>query len=126
MTSAIRLAASQDNQLVTAVFGFGVAALLATTVIHYFLSFRDGKGDFPKLPGIQFYHAWNFFRNRQDFIHSNLERNSGQSFSFDVGHHKVIALTGEEARRKFYSDPRMDLSAGFRILSGKVRISFVR
>ena len=120
--SALYFAASENNQLVTAGVGLGVAALFVTTTIYYSFGFKARENDFPKLPGIQLYHAWNFFQRRQNFINSNFERNSGQSFSFDAGHHRVIALAGEDARHAFYSDPSMDLSAGFKILKGAVRI----
>ena len=113
--------ASEYNRLVTA--AFGAAVLLATTAVYYSLSPEDNKHGFPKLPGIQLFHAWEFFQRRHDFIHSNFIRNPGQSFSFNVLHHKVIALTGEDARRVFYSDPRMNLSEGFKILTGAVRVT---
>jgi len=54
---------------------------------------------------------------------SNFERNSGQSFSFDVLHHKVVAVTGEGFRRVFYSDPRMDFIEGAKLLMGAVRVA---
>jgi len=49
----------------------GAAAILATTVAYYTLNFKDEEHDFPKLRGIQLYHAWNFFQRRYDFLHLN-------------------------------------------------------
>jgi len=102
----------------------GAAAILATTAAYYTLNFKDEEHDFPKLRGIQLYHAWNFFQRRYDFLHSNFKRNSGRSFSFNVLHHNVIALTGEDARQAFLSNPHFDAPEGFKILVGAVRLSF--
>ena len=111
--------AGEDNQLVGA--AVGVAAILATAA-YYTLSSRSEKHDFPKLRGIQLYHAWNFFRRRIDFLHSNYKRNSGKSFSFNVLHHKVIALAGEDARRVFFSHQHFSFGEGYKILMGSVRV----
>ena len=110
---------SEDNQIVSV--AFCVAAFLATTAVYYSLSSKDEEHGFPKLPGIQLYHAWNFIQRRNDFLDSNFKRNSRQTFSFDVGHHKFIALTGEDARRLFYSDPRLDLREANKFQIGMVR-----
>jgi len=110
----------EDNQLLTGVVG--AAAILATTTAYYALSSKDEEREFPKLRGIQLYHAWNFFRRRYDFIHSNLKWNSGRSFSFNVLRHNIITLTGEDARQAFFSDPHLSFYQGYRILMGAVRI----
>ncbi|KAF9645080.1 cytochrome P450 [Thelephora ganbajun] len=105
-----------DNQLITGTVG--VAVILATTVVYYAISSKEREHDFPKLRGIQLYHAWNFFQRRYDFLQSNFKRNFGKSFSFNVLHHNVVALTGEEARQAFYSNPHLDLGEGYKILMG--------
>jgi len=112
--------AGEDNQFITG--AVGAAAILATTVIYYTLSSKDGENDFPKLRGIQLYHAWNFFQRRYDFLQSNFKRNPGRSFSFNVLHHNIIALTGEDARQAFFSNSHLDFGEGYRILMGAVRI----
>ena len=99
------------------------AAVLATAAAYYTLSSKNRKHDFPKLQGIQLYHAWNFFERRFDFLHSNLERNLQKGFSFDMLHHTVIALAGEEARQAFFSSPHLDVNEGYAILKGSVRAS---
>jgi len=100
----------------------GVAAILATTAVYYALSSKDKENDFPKLRGIQLYHAWNFFRRRYDFLQSNSKRNIGKSFSFNVLHHNVIVLTGEDARQAFFSHPHLKFAEGYNILMGAVRV----
>jgi len=110
-----------SNQLVAGIVG--VVAILATTAAYYALSSEDGDHDFPKLWGIQLYHAWNFFQRRFDFLHSNFNRNPGESFSFNVLHHTVVALVGDEARQAFFSNPHLNINEGYRILMGAVRVS---
>ena len=114
----------QDNQLVAG--AIAAATILVTTAVYYALSSKDKEQEFPKLRGIQLYHAWNFFHRRYDFIQSNFKQNLGKSFSFNVLHHNVIALTGEDARRVFYTSSHLDLAEGFRLLMGGVRISLPR
>ena len=115
--------ASEDSQLV--VGAASAAAILATTAAYYYYAFssRAKEYNFPKLRGIQIYHAWNFFQRRFDFLHSNFTRNFGKSFSFNVLHHNVVALTGENARQAFYSDPHLNINEGYKILMGAVRVS---
>lgn len=112
----------EDNQLLAG--AVGAAAILATSAVYYALSSKDKEHDFPKLRGIQLYHAWNFFRRRYDFLQSNFDRNLGRSFSFNVLHHTVLALSGEDARQAFYATQHLDFSEGYKILMGAVRFSF--
>jgi len=112
--------AGEDNQLVAGVIG--AAAILATTVAYYALSSKDEEDEFPKLRGLQIYHAWNFFQRRFDFLQSNFSRNLGRSFSFKVLHHTVVALAGEDARQAFFSDPHLGFNEGYMILMGAVRV----
>ena len=113
--------AVEDNQLVVGIVS--AAAILVITSVYYVFGSRDNAHEFSKLRGIQLYHAWNFFRRRYDFLHSNFERNLGESFSFNVLHHNVVALVGEDARRVFYSSPHLNISEGYKILMGSVRVS---
>jgi len=111
----------EDNQLVAV--AVGVAAVLGATAAYRALGFDDKEHEFPKLRGIQLYHAWNFYQRRHDFLRLNFKRNLGKSFSFNVLQHKVIALAGEDARKVFLSSPHLSFSEGYRILLGAVRIS---
>ena len=99
------------------------AVILATAAAYYALSSNDGEHEFPKLRGIQLYHAWNFFQRRHDFLHSKFKENFGKSFSFNVLHHNIVALTGEEARKAFYSNHHLDFNEGYKLLMGAVRVS---
>ena len=114
--------AGEDSQLFASVVG--VAAILATTAVLYALSSGKGKeNEFPKLGGLQPYHAWNFFQRRYDFLKSGYERSSGKSFYFKILHNKIIALSGEDARQMFFSNSHLSVDEGYKILMGAVRLS---
>jgi len=112
--------AGEDNRPIAG--AVSAAAILVATAVYYALSSKDKKSDFPKLRGIQLYHAWSFFQRRYDFLQSNFKRNIGKGFSFNVLHHNVVVLTGEDARQVFFSNPHLDLGEGYRILSAAVRV----
>ena len=111
----------EDRQLV--VGAVGAAAVLATTAVYYALGSKHKEHDFPKLRGIQLYHAWSFFQRRYDFLQSNFKRNLGRSFSFNVLHHNVIALIGDDARQAFFSNQYLNFDEGYKILMGAVSVS---
>ena len=111
--------AGEDGQHVAS--AVGVTAVLATAVVYYVLNSKDGRKEFQKLGGIQLCHGWNFFRRRYDFIFSQLQQNPGRSFAFNLLHHRVIVLTGEDGRQAFYSNPHLSFQEGYNILSGVVR-----
>lgn len=114
----------KDNQLITG--AVGAATIIATTAVHYALSSKDNGHGFPKLRGIQLYHAWNFFHRRYDFLQSNFKRNLGKGFYFNALSYNIVALTGEDARRAFFSDPHLNLDEVYKILTGAVRVSLVQ
>ena len=114
------VAVGEDSQLF--VGAVGAAAILAATAAYYALRSKDKEHDFPKLSGIQLYHAWKFFRQRHDFLQTNLKRNLGKSFSFNVLHHNVVAVGGEDARRVFFSNPHFNISEGYKIFMGAARV----
>ena len=112
--------AGEDSRLVAS--AVCAAAILGTSGAYYALGSKDEEHEFPKLRGIQLYHAWSFFQRRFDFLQSSFERNLGKSFSFDVLHHTVVALAGEDARQVFFSNPHFSFIEGYRILMGSVRV----
>ena len=119
-STILHFVVGEDNRLVASTIGVG--AILATTVIYFVLRSEGEKHEFPKLPGIQLFHAWNFFERRHDFLQSNFRRTSGKSFSFNALQHNVIALAGEEGRRAFFSSPYLDIGEGVKFLVGAVRV----
>ena len=115
-STTLTFVAAGDSQLVAA-----AALVLTATAVYYALGSNDKEREFPKLRGIQLYHAWNFFRRRHDFLESNFKKNLGKSFSFNVLHHNVVALAGEDARQVFFSDPYLNFPEGYKILMGSAR-----
>ena len=121
MLTTLGFIAGEDKQLVAV--AVGVAAVVATTAAYYVLNPKDKEGEFPMLGGIQLYHTWNFLRWRHDFLLSGYERNLGKSFSFKLFRHKVIALTGEDARQAIFSNRYFSIDEGHKILIGNVRVT---
>ena len=115
------VAAGENSQLFAG--AVGAAVILAAAAAYYALRSKDKEHDFPKLRGIQLYHAWKFFRQRYDFLQTNLKWNLGKSFSFNVLHHNVVALGGESARQAFFSNPHLSISEGYKIFMGAARVS---
>ena len=119
-STILKSVTGEDSQLIAGVVC--AAVILVTAAAYLVFGSSDDGHDFPKLRGIQLYHAWNFFQRRFDFVHSNFKQNSGKSFSFNVLHHNVVALTGEDARRAFFSNSHLSFYQGYKILMGAVRI----
>ena len=119
-STTLNSAAGEDYQLVAGTVG--AAAILAITVLYYTFSSKAAEDEFPKLRGVQLYHAWNFFQRRFDFVQSSFRQNSGKSFSFDVLHHKVVTLAGDDSRRAFFSSRHFDLDEGYKLFLGAVRV----
>ena len=115
-STILHFLSDKDSQLVAG--AVSLAAALTAAAVYYTFGFRE-RHDFPKLPGIQLYHAWNFFQKRYEFLTSNTLRNPG-GFSFKILHHTVVGLTGEEARQVFLSNPHLNMDQGYTILMGTV------
>ena len=116
-STILNTVAGENDRLIAG--AVGMAIIFATTAACYVLSPKEKAHEFPKLRGIQLYHAWNFYRARYDFLQSNFKRNLGKSFSFNILHHSFLALSGEDARRIIYSK-NFHVSEGVMILLGGV------
>ncbi|EIN08262.1 hypothetical protein PUNSTDRAFT_143902 [Punctularia strigosozonata HHB-11173 SS5] len=62
--------------------------------------------------------AWTFFSKRYDFLMSSFRETGSNIFKFNVLHHQVVALQGEEGRKVFFNDKSLDFTEGYRILMG--------
>lgn len=90
----------------------GVVMTLATL-----LRPSKSKAGVHNLGGIPVFTAWTFFTKRYDFLRKHF--NSGKKyFQFRVLQHRVIALSGEEARKMFFVEQGLSLGEGYRILMG--------
>jgi len=123
------------DPLLTTITTFIVATLAVALYSIFFLQ-TNTDGKIHDLRGIPFVTAWTFFTKRWDFIRGHFERTGGEMFRFRVLHvrcldflpelfnlgllpqHRVIALSGEKARKIFFDDKNLDLPQGYRILMG--------
>ena len=117
-STILNFVTSEDDQLIAA--AIGAAIILTTAAAYYVLNLKEKAHEFPKLRGIQLYHAWNFYRARYELLQSNFKRNHGKSFSFNILHYNVIVLFGEDACRIIYSTD-FCIGEGGMILVGGVR-----
>ncbi|KAJ6547030.1 cytochrome P450 [Mycena capillaripes] len=60
--------------------------------------------------------AWLFFTKRYDFMCSTFKRTGQNMFRFRVLQHHVVALSGEEGRKAFFTEKNFDMQEGYRIL----------
>lgn len=81
------------------------------------LSPSSSKGGVYDLGGIPILAAWPFFTKRYDFLRNHFA--SGKRyFQFHVLQHRVVAISGEEARKMFFNEKGLGLDEGYRILMG--------
>ncbi|KAJ7684621.1 cytochrome P450 [Mycena polygramma] len=70
------------------------------------------------LGGYPMLSAWLFFTKRYDFLCDTFKRTGQNMFRFRVLQHHVVALSGEEGRKAFFSEKNFDMEEGYRILGG--------
>lgn len=92
----------------------GVLVMLASYLLPSQL-----KGGIHNLGGIPILAAWDFYTKRYDFLRKHFD--SGKKyFQFHILQHRVVALSGEDARKLFFSEQGLDLDDGYRILQGGI------
>ncbi|KAL0959941.1 hypothetical protein HGRIS_011605 [Hohenbuehelia grisea] len=95
-------------------------AIIAFLLIVYTISFfKDEEPDAPaKLPGSSLAAIHPFFRRRFDFLNWGFHATGTNMFQFQLLRNQVIVTSGEKAREAFFSARGLDLTEGFKILSG--------
>ncbi|KAI0356111.1 cytochrome P450 [Trametes cingulata] len=73
-----------------------------------------------RLPGSSLAHILPFFHRRFDFINQGFELAGQAIYQFRLLRTPVIVLSGEAARRDFFQAKDLDLTAGFKFLSGAI------
>ncbi|KAJ7509078.1 hypothetical protein B0H11DRAFT_1901842 [Mycena galericulata] len=68
-----------------------------------------------ELGGIPLLNAWSFFT---DSVCDTILRTDEKLFQFRVCKHRVVASSGEDARKIFFNDKSMNLDEGYKILLG--------
>ena len=125
---------------------FTVAVIVFLVIIFVTSAFQEEGVDAPKsLPGYSLFHIIPFFRKRYDFLNWGFHV-TGQNifqlkllqvrpyyfiseqqplvniFVFFSLQNTVIVVSGESARQVFFTAKGLDLTEGFKILSGAVSI----
>ncbi|EMD35539.1 hypothetical protein CERSUDRAFT_116287 [Gelatoporia subvermispora B] len=83
---------------------------------------REEEGDHVpvSLPESQLLSVSPFFRSRFDFLRRGFELTGQSVYKFKLLRNTVIVLSGESARREFFQAAGLDLTAGFKVLSGAI------
>ncbi|KDQ54410.1 hypothetical protein JAAARDRAFT_135628 [Jaapia argillacea MUCL 33604] len=74
------------------------------------------KGAIYEVGGFSILNAWTFFSRRCDFLRENFKKRG--IFQFWVMNHKIVALSGDEGRKVFFTDKNLDFTEGYKILMG--------
>ncbi|PPQ98483.1 hypothetical protein CVT26_013884 [Gymnopilus dilepis] len=85
--------------------------------VYYLLSPKD-KSSIRRLGGFPIVTAWAFFSRRYDFLWKHFKSSDTPHFKFQVLQHHVVALRGEESRRKFFDSRTLNFAEGYKILMG--------
>ncbi|KAF9010183.1 cytochrome P450 [Cyathus striatus] len=89
--------------------------LLVTSAVQ-----KDGLDEPASLPGNPFLAIFPFFRKRYDFLNWGFHATGQSIFQFSLLRNKVIVVSGESAREAFFTAKGLDLTEGFKILSGAI------
>ncbi|PPQ80554.1 hypothetical protein CVT25_001588 [Psilocybe cyanescens] len=104
-------------------------AVIAFLVIVFVTSAWQNEGvDAPKyLPGYSIFHIIPFFRKRHDFLNWGFHIAGQNIFQFmllrvysNLALNTVVVVSGETARQTFFTAKGLDLTEGFKILSGAI------
>ncbi|KAF9568692.1 cytochrome P450 [Agrocybe pediades] len=97
-------------------------AVIAFLLIVFITSALQKEGvDAPKsLPGNSLFHIVPFFRRRHQFLKWGFDVTGENVFQFNLLRNTVIVVSGENARQTFFTAKGLDLTEGFKILSGAI------
>ncbi|KAF9445805.1 cytochrome P450 [Macrolepiota fuliginosa MF-IS2] len=114
---------SAANAFVSAGFAtqFTVAVIIFLLIVLVTSAFQNDAADAPtSLPGLSLSHIMPFYRRRYAFLNWGI-RATGQSiFQFKLLRNTVMVVSGESGRQAFFSAKGLDLTEGFKILSGAI------
>ncbi|KIK68607.1 hypothetical protein GYMLUDRAFT_153403 [Collybiopsis luxurians FD-317 M1] len=100
---------------------FTTAIIVILVIISFTSSFQKDAVDAPaRLPINSLYAIFPFFRRRFDFLTWGFQVTGQSAFQFDLLRNNVIVVSGESARETFFSAKNLDLTEGFKILSGAI------
>ncbi|KAJ3508053.1 hypothetical protein NLJ89_g5964 [Agrocybe chaxingu] len=108
------LSAGFATQFTVAVVVF-LAIILVTSSLQ-----KEGVDEAKFLPGYSPFHIVPFFRRRYDFLNWGFHATGQSIFQFRLLRNTVIVVSGESARQAFFTAKGLDLTEGFKILSGAI------
>jgi hypothetical protein len=98
---------------------FTTAIIVLLVLISITSSIQKDAVDAPaRLPLYSVFAIHPFFRRRFDFLNWGFEVTGQPAFQFDLLRNNVVVVSGESARQAFFSAKGLDLTEGFKILSG--------
>ncbi|KAK2464566.1 hypothetical protein APHAL10511_003424 [Amanita phalloides] len=99
------------------------AAILLLLIILLLISFEKPESDDPTyLPCCSIFTIMPFFRTRYDFLNWGFEATGQNIYQFNLLNNKVIVVSGDSARHTYFTAKGLDLTEGFKILSGAIPI----
>ncbi|KAF9261709.1 cytochrome P450 [Marasmius fiardii PR-910] len=100
---------------------FTTAIVLFLFILSILSSIQKNAPDAPpSLPGHSIFAIIPFFRRRYDFLNWGFQATGQSAFQFSLLRNTVVVVSGESARRTFFSAKSLDLTEGFKILSGAI------
>ncbi|KAF5389632.1 hypothetical protein D9757_004170 [Collybiopsis confluens] len=100
---------------------FTTAIVVLLVIVSVISSLHKDAADAPaRLPIYSLFSIVPFFRRRFDFLNWGFQVTGQSAFQFDLLRNNVIVVSGESARETFFSAKGLDLTEGFKILSGAI------
>ncbi|KAH9478669.1 Cytochrome P450 monooxygenase claM [Psilocybe cubensis] len=100
---------------------FTVAVIVFLVIVSVTSALQKEGADAPKsLPGYSIFHIIPFFRKRHDFLNWGFQITGQNVFQFMLLRNTVVVVSGETARQTFFTAKGLDLTEGFKILSGAI------
>ncbi|KAG6820270.1 hypothetical protein H0H93_003100 [Arthromyces matolae] len=100
-------------------FTFGVVIFLLIVITTSSLQAEEADAP-PSLPCFSIFTIIPFFRSRYDFLNWGFHATNSSAFQFNLLRNTVVVVSGESARQAFFTAKGLDLTEGFKILSGAI------
>ncbi|KAF9467869.1 cytochrome P450 [Collybia nuda] len=100
---------------------FTLAVVVFLTILLVTSTFQRDAPDVPtSLPCYSIFSIIPFFRRRYDFLNWGFHATGQSIFQFQLLRNTVVVVSGESARQAFFTARGLDLTEGFKILSGAI------
>ncbi|KAJ7739687.1 cytochrome P450 [Mycena maculata] len=109
--------ASFKTEPATAIFLLGFAVVFGFLFVYPSHKHIENNKVYD-LGGYPLLSAWLFFAKRYDFMRGTFKRTGQNMFRFRVLQHHVVAISGEEGRKVFFSEKSFNPEEGYKILGG--------